>query len=190
MPRINLLPWREQLREKRQRQFISVGVGAAVLMGLLIVLAHIEVTNMTDNQNARNRFLEETISAVEKEIQEIKTLQEDKKALLARMEVIQQLQRSRPEIVHIFEEIANATPKGVYLLNASRKSDLLEIEGVADSNDNVSSFMRQLNASAWLTNPRLEVIDSSKKEFPDSSWFKLTVKQAEQKTNKDEEAKS
>jgi type IV pilus assembly protein PilN len=189
MPRINLLPWREKEREKRKRQFLSISVGAVIFMGLVIVLVHIEISNMTDNQNARNKFLEQTIKKVEKEIEEIRTLKEDKKALLARMEVIQKLQRSRPEIVHIFEEVANATPKGVYLINTSRTSNMLEIEGVANSNDNVSAFMRQLNASPWLNNPRLEVIDSSKNEFPNSSWFKLKVQQADQTSNEAEENK-
>jgi type IV pilus assembly protein PilN len=179
MPHINLLPWREALRAERQRQFMVASVGAMIFMGLVIVLVHIEASNMIDNQNARNRYLETTIKEVEKQIEEIKTLKEDKAALLARMEVIQKLQRSRPEIVHLFEEISKASPKGVYLLRTSRDGNTLDVEGVADSNDSVSAFMRQLNASPWLTNPRLDVIDSSKKEYPNSSWFRLKVQQAE-----------
>ena len=106
-------------------------------------------------------------------------MMDDKKALLARMEVIQKLQRSRPEVVHLFEEISKATPKGVYLLTTSRTGDKLTIEGVADSNDSVSAFMRQLNASPWLNNPRLAVIESNKSGFKDASWFKLDVEQVE-----------
>jgi type IV pilus assembly protein PilN len=132
---------------------------------------------MIQSQNNRNEFLQNTIKEVEKQIAEIKTLKEDKKALLARMKVIQDLQTSRPEIVHLFEEISNATPKGVFLLNAARDGELLSIEGVADSNDSVSAFMRQLNASPWLQNPKLAVIESNKKGYEDSSWFKLQVSQ-------------
>lgn len=179
MPHINLLPWREELRAERQRQFIVASVGAMILMGLVIVLVHIDASNMIDNQNARNAYLDKTIKEVEKQIEEIRTLKEDKAALLARMDVIQKLQSSRPEIVHLFEEISKATPKGVYLLNTSRKANMLSIEGVADSNDSVSAFMRQLNDSPWMTNPRLDIIDSSKKEYPNSSWFRLQVQQAE-----------
>jgi type IV pilus assembly protein PilN len=179
MPHINLLPWREELRAERQRQFLFAGVGAMIFMGLVIVLVHINASSMIDNQKARNAYLQKTIKGVEKQIQEIKTLKEDKAALLARMNVIQKLQRSRPEIVHLFEEISKATPKGVYLLNTSRKGKTLHIEGVADSNDSVSTFMRQLNDSPWLTSPRLDIIDSSKKAYPNSSWFKLKVHQAE-----------
>ena len=179
MPHINLLPWREELRTERQRQFTVTMAGAVIVMGLVVALAHIQTNNMIDNQKARNTYLESTIKEVEKQIEEIRTLKEDKAALLARMDVIQKLQSSRPEIVHLFEEISKATPKGVYLLNTRRNGNTIEIEGVADSNDNVSAFMRQLNDSPWLTDPRLDIIDSSKKQYPNSSWFKLKVQQAE-----------
>ena len=179
MPHINLLPWREAARAEKQRQFTVVAVGAAVLTALLVAFVHIQFTSMINSQNLRNAHLKDTIKAVEKEIEEIKTLKEDKKALLARMEVIQQLQRSRPEIVHLFEEIAKATPKGVYLLRTSRTGKVLQVEGVANSNDSVSAFMRQLDASAWLTNPKLTVIESNKKEYPNSSWFKLEINQTD-----------
>ena len=190
MPHINLLPWREEQRAERQRQFNVMLAGGAILSGLAIVFVHIQLTTMIESQNARNRYLEDTIKQVEKQIEEIKTLKEDKKNLLARMEVIQRLQSSRPEIVHLFEEIAKATPKGVFLLNAERKGNVINVTGVADSNDNVSAFMRNMDASQWLTNPKLAVIDSSKNEFPGSSWFKLEVNQAKQlleETSEDEQ---
>jgi type IV pilus assembly protein PilN len=189
MPHINLLPWREAARQERQRQFAVVAVGAAVLAALVVVLIHIQYSGMIDNQRGRNDFLESQIKEVDKQIAEIKTLKEDKKALLARMEVIQKLQRSRPEVVHLFEEISKATPKGVFLLNADRKGNRLSIEGVADSNDSVSAFMRQLNASPWLNNPRLDVIETNKAGYKDASWFKLDVKQVEPK-DKEQQAQS
>ncbi|MGD8641306.1 MAG: pilus assembly protein PilN, partial [Gammaproteobacteria bacterium] len=120
MPHINLLPWREELRTAKQRQFNTALAGAAIVTGLAIVFVHIQMTSMINSQGQRNQFLEKTIAKVEKEIEEIKTLKQDKERLLARMEVIQRLQSSRPEIVHLFEEIANATPKGVYLLDTAR----------------------------------------------------------------------
>jgi type IV pilus assembly protein PilN len=179
MPHINLLPWREAARQERQRQFAVVAVGAAILAALAVVFIHLQFSGMIDTQKGRNQFLENQIKEVDKQIAEIKTLKADKKALLARMEVIQKLQRSRPEVVHLFEEISNATPKGVYLLNTSRKGNNLNIEGVADSNDSVSAFMRQLNASPWLNNPRLTVIESNKSGYKDASWFKLDVEQVD-----------
>lgn len=179
MPHINLLPWREAARQERQRQFAVVAVGAAILAALAVVFIHLQFSGMIDTQKGRNQFLENQIKEVDKQIAEIKTLKEDKKALLARMEVIQKLQRARPEVVHLFEEISKATPKGVYLLNTARNGNQLNIEGVADSNDSVSAFMRQLNASDWLNNPRLTVIESNKSGYQDASWFKLDVDQVE-----------
>lgn len=187
MPHINLLPWREAARQERQRQFAVVAVGAAVLAALMVVLVHIQYSGMIENQQGRNQFLENKIKEVDKQIAEIKTLKEDKKALLARMEVIQKLQRSRPEVVHLFEEISKATPKGVFLLDANRKDNKLNIVGVADSNDSVSAFMRQLNASPWLNNPRLAVIESNKPGYKNASWFKLDVDQVEPKEDTPQE---
>ncbi|WP_455365855.1 PilN domain-containing protein [Kaarinaea lacus] len=177
MPHINLLPWREELRAAKQRQFNTGLAGAAIFTALAVVFVHIQMTSMIESQNQRNQYLQNTIKKVEKEIEEIRNLKRDKENLLARMEVIQKLQSSRPEIVHLFEEIANATPKGVFLLDAARTGNKLSITGVADSNDSVSAFMRNLDSSAWLTNPKLSVIDSSKKEYENSSWFSLEVTQ-------------
>jgi len=190
MPHINLLPWREAARQERQRQFAVIAVGAAILAALVVVLVHFQYSGMIEDQIRRNQFLENKIKEVDKQIAEIKTLKEDKKALLARMEVIQKLQRSRPEVVHLFEEISKATPKGVYLLNADRAANKVAIEGVADSNDSVSAFMRQLNASPWLDNPRLAVIESNKSGYKDLSWFKLDVQQVEPKDKEKEKGKS
>jgi type IV pilus assembly protein PilN len=194
MPHINLLPWREAARQERQRQFAVIAVGAAVLAVLAIVFVHLQFSGMIDTQKGRNQFMEKQIEEVNKQIAEIKTLKDDKKALLARMEVIQKLQRSRPEVVHLFEEISKATPKGVFLLNTVRNGKKLAIEGVADSNDSVSAFMRQLNASPWLSNPRLSVIESNKSGYKDASWFKLDVDQVdyvepEQQANASKEGK-
>ena len=177
MPHINLLPWREELRTAKQRQFNTSLAGAAIVTGLAVAFVHIQMTSMIESQNQRNQFLQNTIKKVEKEIEEIRNLKRDKESLLARMQVIQKLQSSRPEIVHLFEEISNATPKGVFLIDASRTGDKLSITGVADSNDNVSAFMRNLDASLWLTNPKLSIIDSAKKEYENASWFKLDVTQ-------------
>jgi type IV pilus assembly protein PilN len=177
MPHINLLPWREEERREKQRQFINVAAGAAILMLGIIVLIHIRMSGVIDGQNNRNQFLTTQIARVDKEIAEIKTLEKEKAALLARMKVIQELQSSRPEIVHIFDELAKTIPDKVFLLSASRKGREISITGVADSNDYVSEFMRNLNNSDWLTNPRLSVIQSDKKEYPGASWFQLDVSQ-------------
>ena len=186
MPHINLLPWREELRTAKQRQFNTALAGAGIVTALAVVFVHIHMTSSIESQNRRNQYLETTIKKVEKEIEEIRNLKQDKERLLARMQVIQKLQSSRPEIVHLFEELATATPKGVFLLDANRKETSLNITGVANSNDNVSLFMRNLDASPWLTGPKLSIIDSAKKEFPNSSWFKLEVTQTRPKKDDDQ----
>lgn len=185
MPHINLLPWREELRTAKQRQFTTALAGAAIVTCLAIVFVHVQMTTMIESQNQRNQFLESTIKKVEKEIEEIRTLKQDKARLLARMQVIQKLQSSRPEIVHLFEELSNATPKGVFLLDTTRSANNLNITGVANSNDSVSLFMRNLDTSPWLTNPKLTIIDSAKNEYPNSSWFKLEVTQTRPAVKKD-----
>lgn len=179
MPHINLLPWREEQRREKQRQFINLAVGTTVLMLGVIVLVHLQVAGMINKQDNRNKFMEDQIAIVDKEIAEIESLEKEKAALLARMKVIQELQGTRPVIVHIFDEIAKNLPEQAFLIKADRVGDKINLEGVADSNDYVSQFMRNLNDSRWLTNPKLTVIESGKKEYPDSSWFQLTVSQAD-----------
>lgn len=175
MPHINLLPWREELRRERQRLFINIAAGAAILTIGIIALAHINVAAMIENQQGRNTFIQEQIARVDKEIKEIESLEKEKKALLARMQVIQELQGSRSEIVHLFDEIARTIPTQVYLLKLSRTGREISLEGVANSNDDISKLMRNLNLSAWFNNPRLTVIETGKKTYENQSWFQLKV---------------
>lgn len=184
MPHINLLPWREDLRNEKQRQFINIAAGAAIVMVGIVVLVHLRMAGMIDEQNNRNQFMKDQIVQVDKDITEIETLEKEKAALLARMKVIQELQGARPEIVHIFDEIAKTMPEKVFLLSATRKGREIDLVGVADSNDYVSELMRNLNSSPWLSNPRLTVIQSDKKEYPGASWFEMKVSQATPKLEK------
>ena len=177
MPHINLLPWREEERRIKQKEFINISAGAAVLMVGIIILVHLRMAGMIENQESRNRFMEQQIAQVDSDIKEIENLEKEKEALLARMKIIQELQSSRPEIVHIFDELAKTTPGSVYLLNASRKGSEIQLEGVADSNDYVSEFMRKLDESPYFENPRLAVIETGKKEYGDASWFQMGVSQ-------------
>lgn len=175
MARINLLPWREQLRKEREVQFyITMGVAAFVVLALLAYI-HMRIATQMEVQQARNQFLEQQIVKVDAAISEIRSLEEEKARLLARMNVIQELQRSRPAIVHLFEELVLTLPEGARLLKATHKGKVLDLEGLAESNARVSAFMRNLDRSAWLANPELVVINSSMKEYPNASWFNLTV---------------
>ncbi len=178
MAKINLLPWRESLKKEQQRQFASVAIGSVVFMVLIIVYMHIHFAGLISAQEDRNAYLQKVIDTVEKDIIAIKSLEEDKQNLLARMNIIQQLQGSRPEIVHLFDESAKTLPDGVYLTKVNRTGSAVKMEGVAESNANVSTFMKNLDGSEWLKAPRLDVIDSSKSQYQGLSWFNLRVAQS------------
>lgn len=179
---INLLPWREMRRKEQQRQFFSIAGGAAVLMAMIVFYIHIHVGGLIDGQIQRNTFLEGEIAKVEEKIAEIRTLKAKKQQLLARMNIIQQLQTRRPEIVHLFDELVKAIPGGMYLTKVTQQGKSIVIEGVAQSNARVSSLMRNLAGSDWFDNPRLEVIEAADKETVRTSNFKLSVTQAGGKT--------
>ena len=190
MTRINLLPWREILRKEQQRQFISIAAGAAVLMAVIIFYIHIHVGGLIDAQTARNTFLEQQIASVDQKITEIKELESEKQKLLARMNIIQQLQSRRPEIVHVFDEMARRVPDGIYHTSVKQSGDSLLIEGVAESNARVSAFMRNLDASEWFKNPGLIVIESKEKEKVRTSSFTLKGTQITPPSDADKTADS
>ena len=168
MAHINLLPWREERRKEQLRQFLTLLGLSVVLMAMLILAVHLQYNRMIDSQEQRNNYLKREISAVEKEIREIDNLAKEKKSLLARMEVIQKLQRNRPGIVHLFEEMVKVIPEGVYLTSLNQKGDNLTITGVAQSNARVSAFMRNIDQSEWLSNPQLEIIKTDAKGKEDT----------------------
>jgi type IV pilus assembly protein PilN len=177
MPRINLLPWREGERKERKLAFtVALGV-AALAAGLTAFVAYIAFGSMVEAQEARNEKLRGEIKAVDKQIEEINNLENSKQKFIARMTIIEQLQRSRPEIVHVFDEIVKTLPDGVYLTAVKQNASKLKFEGVAQSSTRVSSFMRNIDGSDWLRNPELEVVQTSKTTGPGSS-FTLTAEEA------------
>ena len=177
MTRINLLPWREALRKERKRQFISIMGGAAFLMLAIVGYVHVHVSGMIDHQNERNSFIEKEIAQVESKIKEIRELEKQKKQLLNRMNVIQDLQTRRPMVVHMLDKLVRAIPEGLYLTKLDQKGELLTLDGLAQSNARVSAFMRNLDESDWFSNPKLEVIQVQEKDGSRSSKFTLQVKQ-------------
>jgi len=151
MAHINLLPWRENLRKQRQRDFYKhLGAGLAVALGL-VVAGHMYAQSEIDAQERRNTFLQETISELDKQITEIKQIKETRANLVARMEVIQNLQATRSHIVHVYDELARTLPDGIVLTNVSLKNgQILEINGMSDSAARVADYLRNLNTSTWL----------------------------------------
>ena len=176
MPRINLLPWREAQRKERKLAFlVALGV-AALAAGVTAFAAYLLYGSMIEAQEHRNSSLRAAIKTLDKEIEEINSLESAKQKFIARMEIIEKLQRSRPEIVHVFDEIVRTLPEGVYLTSVKQNGMRLKFEGIAQSSTRVSSFMRNLDGSQWLRNPELEVVQTTKGSGPGSS-FTLTADQ-------------
>jgi len=160
MPRINLLPWRESERKRKRQEFI-LSIGAALATAALVTLVgRWQMNSAIEHQNARNQVLGEEIAELDKQIQEILGLENQKRRLLARMEVIETLQRSRPEIVHVFDEIVRVLPEGVYLTFLKQSGTRFEIRGVAQSSTRVSAFMRNIDGSEWLADPALSIVET------------------------------
>ena len=177
MPRINLLPWREEERKKRQRDFL-VAMGSSFVAGLVIVgLTNLAFSQMINHQGDRNKRLEEEIVILEKSITEIDGLERQRERLLARMEIIEQLQRSRPEIVHLFDEVTRQLPEGVYLTGMKQNGSTVEIKGVAQSSTRVSALMRQIDASEWLGDPEVERVETKQSGSSRQSEFVVYLKQ-------------
>ena len=187
MPRINLLPWREAERKKRQRDF-----GVAMAAGVVAAIAGILVTmfafsQMIDNQESRNARLTAEIVELEKSITEIDGLERQKERLLARMEIIEQLQQSRPEIVHLFDEMSRQMPEGVYLTGMKQTGSRVEIRGIAQSSTRVSALMRQIDASEWMSDPDVEKVETTQSGASRQAEFVLYLKQVHQGDEVEEE---
>lgn len=176
MATINLLPWREERREELKKEFavvIAVFAGIAVL----IVLGWQTVLNsQLEHQEYRNKLLSRNIAELNDQVKEISSLQDKRQALISRMEVIQRLQGDRPAIVHIFDEIVRTLPDGVYYRKIDRRGSTMTFSGTAESNNRVSSLMRQLDASPWFASPNLKVVSANPKFGEQANNFELVVK--------------
>lgn len=187
MTRINLLPWREALRQQHQKQFISFISLTAILMLTILGAIHFQISSVIDYHSNRNHFIQKELDIVTSQIIEIKDLQKVRKNLIERMNVIQDLQGSRPSIVHLFSELAKTVPNGVYLNELTQNEGSLSIKGEAESNTRVSAYMRKLNKSEWLKDPDLQIITITDKKARRVSSFTLKVKQTSPNAIKDGE---
>jgi len=176
MPRINLLPWREGERRDRKLKFLVALGGAAIAACVVAFAVYLMYGAMIESQEKRNGKLRVEIKTLDKQIEEINNLETAKQRFIARMEIIEKLQRSRPEIVHVFDEIVRTLPEGVYLTAVKQTGKRLKFDGVAQSSTRVSSFMRNIDNSTWLRDPELEVVQTTKGSGPGSS-FTLSAEQ-------------
>ena len=158
MAKINLLPWRQELKKQRQQEFIVFIAAVALSAAAIIMFFHILLSSQLSDQEERKAYIQSEIATLDGQIKQIDELQTRKDELLARMKVIQDLQGRRPVIVRVFDELARTVPNKVYLISVVRKDDVFTIEGYAESNTQVSSFLRNINNSAWFKNPVLSTV--------------------------------
>ncbi|MBI2970480.1 MAG: PilN domain-containing protein [Gammaproteobacteria bacterium] len=187
MAKINLLPWREELRKEKQKEFgILIGV-FALIAGMAVGTAHLWNVQLIDRQQARNKFLQGRIVELDKKIKEIEALQREKERLIARMRAIEQLQRNRPLVVRFFDELVASLPEGVNIIQVEQKGNKITINGEAQSNARVSSFMRNLENSKWLEKPQLDIIQTRDASGVRISGFTLRFDQVIPKAEGEED---
>jgi type IV pilus assembly protein PilN len=160
MPRINLLPWRDQQRRERKLAFFIALGGAVAVAAIAAFIAYLLLGSMIDAQEHRNERLRAQIKVLDKQIEEINDLEAQKQKYISRMQIIEKLQRSRPEVVHLFDELVKQMPDGTYLTTVKQTGPKLKLDGVAQSSTRVSALMRNISASQWLRNPELEVVQT------------------------------
>jgi type IV pilus assembly protein PilN len=183
MAKINLLPWREERRKQKQKDFLNA-MALSVLFAILVLgVVHTYIEGLKAYQEQRNRILQNEIVLLDKKIVSIKDIEEKKSKLLTKIDLIQKLQESRPEIVHLFDELSKTMPDGVFIKKFTQIGNDLMFEGKSQSNARISAFMRAIEASPWLQTPTLNVIrlpDKQSKDKADTeqlSDFTLHAKQ-------------
>lgn len=187
MARINLLPWRVERRKQRQKEFgVMAGLSAlaAIALSFMIVSFY---NGQISGQNVRNNFLKERIVEVDKQITEIEELDKKKAKLLARKEVIEQLQANRSQMVHLFDSLVRTIPDGVILTTIKQDAETLTLTGRSQSNSRVSTYMRNLEGSGWMTKPDLSIIEAKGEDKGLPYEFSLRVKLANPNAPKDED---
>lgn len=160
MPRINLLPWREAERKRKRQEFGVGAMGALLLAALVYFAVNWQIQSAIEEQQARNGYLKQQIAELDKQIAEILDLEEQKKRLQARITVIEQLELSRPEIVHVFDQLVRTTPDGIYLTSVKQTGRKIELKGVAQSSTRVASYMRNIDGSEWMADPALQILET------------------------------
>ncbi|MEO8803408.1 MAG: PilN domain-containing protein [Rudaea sp.] len=191
MAKINLLPWRAERRKQREREFYMMLVGAAVAGVLAVMLWSWWMSANIENQDGRNRFLTDQIKLLDDKLLKIKELEKTKSQLLQRKQIIEKLQASRAQMVHLFDELVHTIPDGTRLDSLKQNGDTLTLEGTAQSNASVATYMRNLAQSPWLSQPQLKGTEAkgTDKRNPYTFGFevKLTSPEAKAKTKQEED---
>ena len=178
MTQINLLPWREELRKKRQEEFIISIVIVAVVAIAMMFAIQMYLDGLVADEQDKKRIVGQKVAELTLITAKIKDIQNQNRTLQSKRNAIQKLQKSRPEIVHFFDEIAKVTPEGVFLTKLEQNNSRIALMGKTESNARVSAFMRNVESSQWLVDPELNIIKgSSKNKTGRLSDFTLYAKQ-------------
>ncbi len=175
MAEINLLPWRDERRAELKQEFLAVLALVAVGAGLVVFLVDLFVSGQIQYQEDRNAYLTDNISALNKQVEEIREMQKKRTQLLDRMTVIQELQGNRPIIVRVLDQLVRTVPDGVFYTDVEAKGQTITIRGIAESNNRVSSLMRRLEASDWFRDPNLEGVRADPEYGEQATVFNMTV---------------
>jgi len=176
MAEINLLPWRDERRAELKQEFLAVLAVVVVFAGLILFVVDLIVSGQIQNQNDRNAYVQDNITALNKQVEEIREMQRKRTQLLDRMTVIQELQGNRPIIVRILDQLVRTVPDGVFYTKVSARQQVITISGIAESNNRVSSLMRRLDASDWFKDPNLEGVKAEPSFGEQATTFNLTVR--------------
>lgn len=177
MAKINLRPWREELRAEKQKRFVTTLLGAAIVAAGLVFLWKTDMDNRIAYQESRNDYVEAASRKLDSQIKEIEELRKKREELLARMEVIQDLQGKRPVIVRVFDELVRTLPEGLFYTDLSKTNDRLTIIGMAESNSRIATLMRNFERSEWFNNPSLSNVAAADSRRAGYSAFDLFVSQ-------------
>ncbi|MBO6850833.1 MAG: PilN domain-containing protein [Marinobacter sp.] len=177
MAKINLRPWREELRAEKQKQFVVMILGAAIVAAGLAFLWKSDMDSRIAYQQSRNAYIETATRQLDQQIKEIEDLKRKRDELLARMQVIQELQGTRPVIVRVFDELVRTLPDGLFYSDLKKTGDRVDIVGMAESNGRVSTLLRRFEESDWFSDPNLTNVAAADSRRTGYSEFKLSVQQ-------------
>ncbi|MFZ5523191.1 MAG: PilN domain-containing protein [Pseudomonadota bacterium] len=173
MMRINLLPHRAEKRHARQVQFIALSVISVVLGGLLVGFVQVAIGTQISYQERRNTYLKQETAVLDKQIAEIKKLREQTQSLLARKNVVESLQSTRSDVVHLLDQMLRILPDGVYLKSLKQTGNRIDLIGYSQSNARISTLMRAVEDSPWLDTPMLVEIHATTVGGTRLSEFKM-----------------
>lgn len=176
MANVNLLPWREEAREKKKRDYLGTLALVFIVSSFIVYLAMSFIGMMQDEQSGRNAYLKSETQLLETQIQEIRTITKRRKDIERRTDIILDLQQARNLPTHVLDELVRIVPPGIYLSNIEKKGNLLWIEGLSESNNHVTNMMRKVETSKWLDSSSMKEIVAKNNDNRQLQKFSISIK--------------